>query len=143
MLAGNVSRRLLLTNQLTMLIRNLLLPVAVVCLLSLYATVSAESYYVSPLGDDANSGTSEDQPFQMVQHAIDQMSSGDTLVVLDGVYTGALKLKSGISIRAKNRRKVVFSGADRLQGIFEKHSENIYKINVGIEPKHVFYKTNR
>jgi len=104
------------------------------------ASAFADTYYVSPSGSDANSGTFEDQPFQMVQHAIDTMKAGDTLVVLDGVYTGTMKLKSGITIQAKNPRKVVFSGAERLQGNFQQHSENIYKIEVGTESKQLFYK---
>ena len=104
------------------------------------ATATAETYYVGPSGDDGNQGTSEDQPFQMVQHAIDAMRSGDKLVVLDGVYTGTLKLKSGITIEAKNPRKVVFSGAERLTGEFEKHSGNIYKIQVGKDVERVFFQ---
>ena len=76
----------------------------------------------------------------MVQHAVDAMKAGDTLVVLDGVYTGMLKLKSGITVRAQNPRKVVFSGAEPLKGSFEKHSENIYKIQIGVDPKQVFYQ---
>ena len=110
------------------------------CIPTLCATVSAGTYYVSPLGDNGNAGTSEDQPFQMVQHAVDKMKAGDTLVVLDGVYTGTLKLKSGINIRAKNPRKVVFSGAERLTGTFEQHSENIYKIQVDKDIERVFYQ---
>ena len=101
---------------------------------------SAETYYVSPAGDDSNQGTSKEQPFQMVQHAIDEMKAGDKLVVLDGVYTGTLKLKSGIAIGAKNPRKVVFSGAERLTGDFEKHSGNIYKIQVDKDIERVFYQ---
>ena len=76
----------------------------------------------------------------MVQHAVDAMKAGDTLVVLDGVYTGMLKLKSGIRIQAKNPRKVIFSGAEPLKGSFEKHSENIYKIQIDAKPKQVFYQ---
>ena len=105
------------------------------------ATVAdAETYYVSPSGDDSNQGTSEEQPFQMVQHAIKKLKAGDKLVVLDGVYTGTLKLKSGITIEAKNPRKVVFSGAERLTGEFEKHSSNIYKIKINKDVERVFYQ---
>ena len=100
----------------------------------------ADTYYVSPAGDDANAGKTEEKPFEMVQHAVDAMKVGDTLVVLDGVYTGMLKLKSGITVRAQNPRKVVFSGAEPLKGSFEKHSENIYKIQIGVDPKQVFYQ---
>ena len=104
------------------------------------ATASADTFYVSPSGSDTNNGKSETQPFQMVQHAVDKMNTGDTLVVLDGVYTGMLTLESDITIRAKNPRKAIFSGAEPLQGSFQKHSENIYKIDVSSEPKQVFYK---
>ena len=103
-------------------------------------TVSAKTFYVSPNGKDSNRGTAEDQPFQMVQHAVDKMKTGDTLVVLDGIYTGTLKLKSGITIEAKNPRKAVFSGAERLTGKFEKHSGNIYKIPIDKDVERVFYK---
>ncbi|MGB7323558.1 MAG: right-handed parallel beta-helix repeat-containing protein [Rubripirellula sp.] len=102
--------------------------------------VFADTYYVSPSGSDRNAGKSEGEPLQMVQTAIDKMRPDDTLVVLDGVYTGMLKLKSGITIRAKNPRQVIFSGAEPLQGSFEQHSGNVYKIKVGINPKQVFFK---
>jgi len=103
------------------------------------ATASAATYYVSPAGNDHNSGTSEDQPFRVVQNAVDRMRAGDTLVVLDGVYTGILKLKSGITIKAKNPRKVVFSGLEPLDKEFEQHSGNIYKTQIDISPKQLFY----
>ena len=101
---------------------------------------SAETFYVSPKGKDSNQGTTEGQPFQMVQRAVDKMKKGDKLIVLDGVYTGTLKLKSGITIEAKNPRKAVFSGAERLTGDFEKHSKNIYKIQIDKDVERVFYK---
>ena len=104
------------------------------------AEVSAGTYYVSPTGDNRHAGTTESDPFQMVQHAIDKMNVGDTLVVLDGVYTGTLKLKSGITIRAKNPRKVIFSGAEPLSGSFEKHLGNVYKIQVNKDVERVFYR---
>lgn len=75
----------------------------------------------------------------MVQHAVDRMRAGDTLVVLDGCYTGTLKLKSGIALQAKNPRKVVLCGAEPLKGAFEKHEGNIFRINVGTNPKQIFY----
>jgi hypothetical protein len=80
----------------------------------------ADTYYVGPAGNDGNSGTSEDRAFRVVQHAVERMQAGDTLVVLDGVYTGSLKLRSGITIRAKNPRKVIFSGLEPLKVPFER-----------------------
>ena len=93
-----------------------------VILCAAVSTASAATYYVSPAGDDGNSGASESEPFRVVQHAVDQMNSGDVLVVLDGVYAGELKLKSGITLKAKNPRKVVFSGAEPIKAHFERHS---------------------
>ncbi|MCP4313061.1 MAG: right-handed parallel beta-helix repeat-containing protein, partial [Bacteroidetes bacterium] len=99
----------------------------------------AATYYVSSLGDNDNTGASEESPFQTVQFAIDQMNTGDILIVLDGFYTGTLKLKPGITVRAKNPRKVIFSGAEPLGPTFEKHDENIYKTRVNQEIKQVFF----
>jgi len=67
------------------------------------------------------------------------MKTGDTLVVLDGLYTGTLKLKSGITLKAKNPRKAVFSGAEILNETFEHHSGKIYKTKVDKSPKQLFY----
>ncbi|MDX2432268.1 MAG: hypothetical protein QNK35_15125, partial [Bacteroides sp.] len=51
-------------------------------------SVSAGTFYVSPTGNNSNRGSSEEMPFQVVQFAIDQMKAGDTLIILDGFYTG-------------------------------------------------------
>ena len=100
----------------------------IVSQLILCPTVFAATYYVSPLGDNSNGGILEDKPFQTVQHAINQMKVGDELVLLDGVYRGTLQLKSGITIRAKNPRKAIFTGAERIEGTnFTLHSGSIYK----------------
>lgn len=112
---------------------------AILCQLIVCATASAATYYVSPEGNDRNSGTSEDRPFRVVQHAIDRMQAGDTLVVLDGVYSGTLKLKSGITIQAKNPRKAVFSGVEPLEARFERYAGNIYKAKIAGSPKQLFY----
>lgn len=115
---------------------------AILCQLILcaaFSTVSADTYYVSPAGDDGNSGASESEAFRVVQHAVDQMNSGDTLVVMDGVYAGELKPKSGITLKAKNPRKAVFSGAEPVKARFDRHSGNIYKGKVSGSPKQLFY----
>ena len=110
------------------------------CWLAIASVSSAATFYASPEGKDANEGTSETSPFRMVQHAIDQMAAGDTLVLLDGLYTGTLQLKSGITLKAKNPRKVVLSGAEVLKGEFEKHSETVYTIRTDADPQQLFYQ---
>lgn len=110
-------------------------------LLLVYTTVSAATYYVSPLGDNNNSGTSGAQAFQTVQYAVNQMKAGDELIVLDGFYTGTLKLKSEITIKATNPRNVIFSGADPLSLKFKEHTKNIYTAKVNKEVKQLFYNS--
>ena len=101
--------------------------------------LGADTYYVSPAGSDQNSGKSPDQALQIVQHAIDQMSSGDTLIVKDGFYHGRIKLKSGIVIKAEHPRKAVFSGLESLNGRFERHTGKIYKVKISEAPKLVLF----
>ena len=43
-------------------------------------------YYVSPAGSNSNSGTSISDAWASIQHAIDQVSAGDEIQVLGGVY---------------------------------------------------------
>ena len=98
-----------------------------------------QTFYVSPAGDNSNPGTSAKTPFKVVQYGIDKMSAGDTLVILDGLYSGSLKLKSGITLKAKNPRKVIFSGLETIKAKFEKHQNNIYKATVNNEIKQLFF----
>jgi arylsulfatase len=97
------------------------------------------TYYVSPLGDDGNTGTSDQQPLKVVQHAVNRMEKGDTLIVLDGLYNGTLKLKSGITIKAKNPRKAVFSGLQVIDADFELYEGGIYKAAIDSKPKQLFF----
>jgi len=111
--------------------------------------INATTYYVSPMGSDSNPGKSEPQPFKKVQHAVEQMKAGDTLIVLDGLYSGTLTLKSDITIRAKNPRNVVFSGLEKLTATFEKVNQDdlkpdirkgdVYKATVDHEIKQLFF----
>lgn len=123
--------------------RSLSGPIAVIAAIIVFSSVidvaCADTFYVSPTGDDRNSGTSESQPFGVVQHAIDRMQAGDTLVVLNGVYTGTLQLKSGITIKAKNPRRAVFSGLKQVKTSFREHAAGIYKADVNDSPKQLFY----
>ena len=102
-------------------------------------TIFAKTYYVSPSGSNSNGGKCEKQAFLEIQYAIDQMKSGDKLIILDGFYTETLVIKSGITIEAKNPRKVVISSTRKLDVEFIKHSGNIYKAKVKGEIKQLFF----
>jgi Ca2+-binding RTX toxin-like protein len=52
------------------------------------ATTAGHTYYVATTGSDSNSGSSS-QPFLTLQKAADIVKPGDTVIVRDGVYSGA------------------------------------------------------
>ena len=110
----------------------------------LFATgaFAQEVYYVSPKGNNNSNGKSNVHAFQTVQHAIDEMDSGDKLMVMNGYYSGALKLKSGITIEAINPRKVTFSGAALVKTDFKRIGKaEIYKADIGDKNiKQLFFK---
>lgn len=71
------------------------------------AVVLGAEYCVSPGGSDSNSGNA-DAPWATLQHAVDGVSPGETIVVADGTYAGFRIRKSGtaaapITIRAENK----------------------------------------
>jgi len=57
----------------------IVLPFAMNCM------VNADTYYISPTGNDANPGT-ESQPFATIMHAQEVAGNGDTIKLLPGVY---------------------------------------------------------
>jgi hypothetical protein len=50
--------------------------------------VLLSSYYVSTTGNDVISGGSFAAPFRTIGYGLARMQSGDTLIVMDGVYQG-------------------------------------------------------
>jgi len=48
------------------------------------------TYYVSTTGSDVTGDGSYSDPWGTIQHAVDQVSSGDTIMVAPGTYTGAI-----------------------------------------------------
>src|SRR2546421_6210619 len=65
--------------------------IGILLLLLVHAAVPAGTprlWYVSPAGTDGSRGT-EDAPLLTIQRAADLVNPGDTVIVEDGVYTGA------------------------------------------------------
>jgi hypothetical protein len=80
-------------------------------------TGSPRTYYVSPSGNDAYSGTTEGSAWGTFNHAWKFLYPGDTLILLDGVYRQTLNpnVRNGqpglpITIRAKNDGKAIIDG---------------------------------
>jgi parallel beta-helix repeat protein len=80
----------------------------------------ADTYYVSPSGNDTAAG-SETAPWRTIQHGADALKPGDTLTVEVGVYREHIELKHGgtiaspITISARFGAHVIITGADRLR----------------------------
>ena len=56
-------------------------------LISLSSLAGAATYYVSPQGSDSHAGTQQ-APWATLQHAVDAIAPGDTILVQAGTYAG-------------------------------------------------------
>src|ERR1700674_1072763 len=57
-------------------------------LVALSASIcSAATFYVSPQGNGGHAGTAQ-QPWATLQHAVDTIAPGDTILVQTGTYAG-------------------------------------------------------
>ena len=58
-----------------------------------------KTYYVSGEGNDKNSGLSTSSAFRTIQKAADLTNPGDTVLIMNGVYTNLPKAQSAVSIK--------------------------------------------
>jgi len=95
---------------------------------------SAATYYVSPQGDDANTGLGPEaaQALRTLQAGVDRLEPGDTLLIRGGVYREAVVFpRSGaagspIALRPYESEQVVVTGCDPVGG-WTRHEGNIWK----------------
>ena len=80
--------------------------------------VFADSYYVSPSGNDKNAGTIK-KPFKTIGKALDTINKGDTVYIRGGIYNEQLNVKtsgtekSPICIRNYENESVVVDGKNK------------------------------
>ncbi|MDD5269547.1 MAG: right-handed parallel beta-helix repeat-containing protein [Methylococcales bacterium] len=91
--------------------------VCIQCLL-VFQQAYAATYYVSPTGNDTNSGTSLSAPVQTIKNALSKAKlSGDTIYVLTGTYAEAIWIgRSGIRLFAYPNNTPVIDGGTTLPG---------------------------
>ena len=76
----------------------------------------ADVYFISPSGNDSNSGTSEAAAWATFIRAWQDMLPGDTLILIDGVYNQSLDPNIGgqpgnpITIKAQHDGKAIIDG---------------------------------
>ena len=76
------------------LLRSMLFSLAAV--LAYSTSASANTFYVAIGGSDSNPG-SQAQPWSTIQHAVDTINPGDTIIVKAGTYSGCRIGRSGTS----------------------------------------------
>lgn len=91
-------------------------------------------YYVSPLGNDANSGlgAAPDQALKTIQTAVDRLLPGDCCLILGGVYRETVVFSNSgqpgnpITLKPYNDQPVVITGCDPVDG-WSRHTNTIWK----------------
>jgi Chondroitinase B len=79
----------------------------------------AATYYIGPDGQDQQTGASPQRAWATFAHAWTQLQPGDTLLIMDGVYTEAIEPQTNgrpdqpITIRAQHDGQVVIDGQDQ------------------------------
>src|SRR5688572_24253898 len=68
-------------------------------LISFYlsAPIVAQTYYVSPSGNDLSNGLTLGTAFQTLQHSSNQVGPGDSVIVMPGNYAGFYHTTDGTS----------------------------------------------
>jgi len=85
--------------------------------MNIIANVLATTYYISPAGNNANSGTTTISPWKTIQFALNQANDGDILNVMVGTYTGKLTWNDGgvagnyIVLQNYNSDEVILNGS--------------------------------
>lgn len=91
------------------------------------AASQQKKFYVSPDGNDQNSGTSQDQALQTIRTAVGKMSPGDVCYLRQGVYRETVTInKSNITLTNFEDEVPVISGLDPVDQ-WTPHGSGIYK----------------
>jgi hypothetical protein len=101
-------------------------------------TAAAATWFVSPRGNDANSGLGPDdrQALETIQAGVGRLRPGDTLLVRGGVYRETVVFpRSGapgrpLVVKAYPGETAVISGCDPIAG-WTRHKGNIWKAPMG------------
>ena len=99
------------------------------------AIAGAETFHVSPRGDDAAAGTAA-APFRTVQRGAEAAQPGDTVLVAPGIYRERVSPPRGgtdgkpIVFRSAERHRAVIKGSDEWGPEWRRHSDAIWSAAV-------------
>lgn len=110
------------------------LAMAVIMVAAAAANSLAATYYVSPHGQDTNSGLGPGpgKALRTIQAGVNKLQPGDTLLIRGGVYRETVVFsRSGtadrpITVRSYQNEKVVISGCDEITG-WQRHEGPMWK----------------
>ena len=108
---------------------NLSFLVVIATVMTSLVVSAASTWYVSPSGNDSNSGKMETSAFKTIQKAIDSAAAKDTVLVKEGTYSRITipKSKAGLIVRAVgNAEKTIINGPGRCVTIADGTVTNIY-----------------
>jgi len=95
---------------------NKIILLSAIILLSVFTSFGQPNYYVSPSGNNSNSGTTTNQAWQTIQYAADNVTAGDIVNIMAGTYNEKIDINvSGstdnyITFRNYNEEEVILSG---------------------------------
>lgn len=94
---------------------------------------SFRTYYVSPNGSTTNSGLAKNKPLNSVANAYEKCGTGDTIVLLDGIYRNENWLEEDQSIKKSiniiGEENVIITQSDNLEFSAVDGFPNIWKAN--------------
>jgi len=95
--------------------------VAVLFFAGFTAIASADTYYVATTGDDGIGDGSSGNPWRTIQHAVNTITEGNTIIVRDGTYTENVYVnKPHLTIRSENGAETTIVQAENQDGhVFE------------------------
>jgi len=103
-----------------------------ICFFISYFSIFSATYYVdnkNPKANDKNPGTNE-LPFLTISKGISVLSSGDTLIIKEGIYRETLYInKKGekpIVIKSEENEKVIITGSEIISGWRKTNKEEVY-----------------
>ncbi len=101
--------------------------------------------YVSTTGNDLNTGTFE-FPFRSISRGLSVMEAGDTCFIREGTYDESVFVNDEIGspdfplvIRSYKDERVVLDGTITIDGEWERHHRNIWKIKLSQDIWQLFY----
>jgi len=99
--------------------------VLVAMILSLKFSAYSTNYYVSETGSNSNNGLTPQTAFETLQYAADEVSAGDSVLVLEGNYVGF-----DIRTEGTQNSQIVFKAIENIVVIDERNSVTPDGINI-------------